>query len=66
MKKEFRSFYQNIVELILNKKSEINSFIRRSLTKNPRRINRHKRSMKKTMTKSKTKTNSKSNTRKNV
>lgn len=31
MKKEFRSFYQNIVDLILNKKTEINNFIRRSL-----------------------------------
>jgi hypothetical protein len=31
MKKEFRSFYQNIVDLILNKKTEINTFIRRSL-----------------------------------
>lgn len=31
MKKEFRSFYQNIVELILNKKPEINAFIRKSL-----------------------------------
>ncbi len=31
MKKEFRSFYQNIVELILNKKTEINDFIRKSL-----------------------------------
>jgi hypothetical protein len=31
MKKEFRSFYQNIVELILNKKMEINDFIRKSL-----------------------------------
>ena len=31
MKKEFRSFYQNIVDLILNKKTEINTFIRKSL-----------------------------------
>jgi hypothetical protein len=30
-KKEFRSFYQNIVELILAKKSEIDSFIKKSL-----------------------------------
>jgi predicted CopG family antitoxin len=31
MKKEFRSFYQNIVELILAKKPEIDSFARKSL-----------------------------------
>lgn len=31
MKKDFRSFYQNIVDLILNKKSEINDFIQKSL-----------------------------------
>ena len=33
MKKEFRSFYQNIVELILAKQLEIDTFIRRSLKK---------------------------------
>ena len=33
MKKEFRSFYQNIVELILAKQQEIDTFIRRSLKK---------------------------------
>jgi hypothetical protein len=32
-KKEFRSFYQNVVELILAKKSEIDSFIKKSLGK---------------------------------
>jgi len=32
-KKEFRSFYQNVVELILAKKPEIDVFIRRSLLK---------------------------------
>jgi len=66
MKKEFRSFYQNIVELILNKKSEINSFIKRSLTKNPRQLHRHKRSIKKSMTKGKVVTNRKTKTRKKV
>lgn len=30
-KKEFRSFYQNVVELILAKKSEIDSFIKKSI-----------------------------------
>lgn len=33
MKKQFRSFYQNIVELILAKKSEIDIFIKKSLVK---------------------------------
>ena len=33
MKKEFRSFYQNIVELILAKQLEIDTFIRKSLRK---------------------------------
>jgi hypothetical protein len=31
MKKEFRSFYQNIVELILNRRDEINAFVRKHL-----------------------------------
>ena len=30
-KKQFRSFYQNVIELILAKKTEINTFIRKSL-----------------------------------
>lgn len=30
-KKQFRSFYQNVVELILAKKSEIDTFVRKSL-----------------------------------
>ena len=73
MKKEFRSFYQNIVELILNKKSEINAFIKCSL-KTPSRIHSHKRSIKpirktrtKTIRKTRTKTIRKTRkTRKNV
>ena len=32
-KKEFRSFYQNIIELILAQRSEIDAFIRKSLKK---------------------------------
>ena len=32
-KKEFRSFYQNVIELILAKRSEIDIFIRKSLKK---------------------------------
>jgi hypothetical protein len=31
MKKEFRTFYQNVVDLILVKKNEISAFIRKSL-----------------------------------
>ena len=42
-KKEFRSFYQNVVELILAKKSEIDSFIKKSLVKTG-----HKKSYKRT------------------
>ena len=53
MKKEFRSFYQNIVELILNKKSEINAFIKSSMKKQSR-IHRHKRSIKTRKTRTKT------------
>ena len=34
MKKEFRSFYQNIIDLILARKSEIDTFIRKSLKSN--------------------------------
>ena len=36
MSKEFRTFYQNVLELIIAKKSEIEGFIRKSLKK-PRR-----------------------------
>jgi len=35
-KKQFRSFYQNVVELILAKKTEIDEFIRKSLIRNTR------------------------------
>ena len=50
MKKEFRSFYQNIIDLILARKSEIDTFIRKSLkpkhigskTKRGKRNNRNK------------------------
>jgi hypothetical protein len=35
-KKQFRSFYQNIIELILAKKTEIDKFIRKSLVRNTR------------------------------
>ena len=35
-KKQFRSFYQNVVELILAKKTEIDEFIRKSLISNTR------------------------------
>jgi len=51
MKKEFRSFYQNIVELILAKQQEIDTFIRRSLKKT-----RSNKSYKKGKGKSKRKT----------
>lgn len=35
-KKQFRSFYQNVIELILAKKTEIDEFIRKSLVGNTR------------------------------
>ena len=56
MKREFRSFYQNIIELILNRRDEIDAFIRKHLknqrvkvmkrrtkTKNKRKMNRKTR-----------------------
>jgi hypothetical protein len=46
-KKEFRSFYQNIIELILAKKTEIDAFTKKALQK----------------TKTKTKTNAKTKTK---
>jgi hypothetical protein len=48
MKKEFRTFYQNIVDLILVKKTEIDEFVRKSLKPrgNKTRSNRSKRSKK--------------------
>jgi hypothetical protein len=45
-KKEFRSFYQNIVELILAKKAEIDTFTRKSLLRNT--MTSHKKSYKRT------------------
>jgi transcription termination factor NusB len=45
-KKQFRSFYQNVVELILAKKTEIDQFIRKSLTGKTR--TRHNKSYKST------------------
>jgi transcription termination factor NusB len=45
-KKQFRSFYQNIVDLILADQSNIDSFVRRSLSKKSK-VNR-KTSSKKT------------------
>jgi 8-oxo-dGTP pyrophosphatase MutT (NUDIX family) len=34
MKKEFRSFYQDIIDLILPKRAEIDAFIRKNISKN--------------------------------
>ena len=41
-KKEFRSFYQNIVDLILAQRSEIDAFIRKSLKKSILKRKSHK------------------------
>jgi hypothetical protein len=56
MKKEFRSFYQNIIDLILARKSEINTFIRKSLK--PKYIDSKTRSIYKSRSKSKSKSTS--------
>ena len=45
-KKQFRSFYQNVIELILAKKTEINTFIRKSLLGNTK--SSHKKTYKRT------------------
>jgi len=50
MKKEFRSFYQNIIDLILARKSEIDTFIRKSLK--PKYIGSNTRSMYKSKSRS--------------
>lgn len=50
MKKEFRSFYQNIIDLILARKSEIDTFIRKSLK--PKHIGSNTRSIYKVGSKS--------------
>jgi hypothetical protein len=44
MKKEFRTFYQNVIDLILVKKTEIDAFARKSLksSRNKTRSNRRK------------------------
>jgi NUDIX domain len=55
MKKEFRSFYQNIVDLILARKSEIDTFIRKSLKSKPKHVGSKSRSMNKSMNKSRSK-----------
>lgn len=54
-KKQFRSFYQNVVELILAKKSEIDTFTRKSLLghTNSRHKKTHKRTNKGRSNKSK-------------
>jgi hypothetical protein len=41
-KKKFRSFYQKIVDLLLNKKEEINQFVRRHLLKQGKTIKQRK------------------------
>lgn len=51
MKKEFRSFYQNIIDLILARKSEIDTFIKKSLKSKPKHFGS------KTTSKTKTKSN---------
>lgn len=46
MKKEFRSFYQNIVDLILNRRDEISTFVRKHLKSGKKTIfKRSKRSV---------------------
>jgi len=50
MKKEFRSFYQNIIDLILARKSEIDTFIKKSLK--PKHIGSKTRSMDKSKSRS--------------
>jgi 8-oxo-dGTP pyrophosphatase MutT (NUDIX family) len=45
-KKQFRSFYQNVVDLILAKKSEIDTFTRKSLLRNTKPS--HKKTYKRT------------------
>jgi hypothetical protein len=56
MKKEFRSFYQNIIDLILARKSEIDTFIRKSLK--PKHIGSKTISIYKAGSKSKSKSTS--------
>lgn len=50
MKKEFRSFYQNIIDLILARKTDIDTFIRKSLK--PKYIGSKTRSMYKSKSRS--------------
>ena len=45
MKKEFRSFYQNIVDLILNRRDEISAFVRKHLANNKTRVIRRSKPM---------------------
>jgi hypothetical protein len=59
-KKQFRSFYQNVVELILAKKTEIDTFARKSLLRKTK--SSYKRSNKSSSNKSK-KTRTRTRTR---
>jgi hypothetical protein len=55
MKKEFRSFYQNIVDLILNRRDEISAFVRKHLKSDKKtRIKRSKPVVKRSNKRSKT------------
>lgn len=56
MKREFRSFYQNIIELILNRRDEIDAFIRKHLKNRQVKVmNRKTKHRRKTKTMRKTK-----------
>ena len=59
MKKEFREFYQNIVDLLLARKSEVDKFVRTSLKSNARKTKSRMGGTKRRLIRNKTRKNRK-------